>query len=108
VAHSWFPNKGSWLCQKCGAVTISPLGSDPAATEPCPGSALDQLKARRDHLRQLLRDDAPLVLEDQKHLTAYSPEWAYWQFGYCMALVDVIRVLEGGDERESQPELDSE
>lgn len=61
---------------------------------------LDDLKARRDQLREMLQADAPLVLEDQKHLAAYSPEWAYWQFGYCMALSDAIRLLE----KEGQPD----
>jgi predicted secreted protein len=56
--------------------------------------AIEKFKARADGMKEWLGDEAPYVTHDQKHLEANTPERAYWHFGYMVALLDVIRLLE--------------
>jgi hypothetical protein len=70
----------------------------------------EMLEARRAALAHRLSDDAPFAIADQKHTKANTPEWAYWHFGYCVALADAIRLLtnpprEGSEDRSTSAHL---
>ncbi|WP_295556348.1 hypothetical protein [uncultured Hyphomicrobium sp.] len=51
-----------------------------------------QLEIRRAKLKHWLADEAPYTSADQRHLTANTPEQAYWHHGYQAALTDVLRL----------------
>ena len=51
-----------------------------------------QMENRRAKLKRWLADEAPYTSADQKHLTASTPEQAYWHHGYQAALADVLRL----------------
>lgn len=48
------------------------------------------VRARHKAISDLLSDEAPYVVADQKHLEQYSPERAYWHHGYRAALQDLL------------------
>lgn len=45
---------------------------------------------RAEGQRQWISENAPYISHDQKHLNAGTVERAYWHYGYCIALGDVI------------------
>lgn len=49
---------------------------------------------RAEELKDWLAREAPEVAVDQKHLDHGTSEQAYWHYGYCCALRDVLRLLE--------------
>lgn len=51
------------------------------------------IEKRRDAIRAWLEEAAPYAVHDQRHLDAHTPEQAYWQYGYQMALDDILRML---------------
>lgn len=53
----------------------------------------EALADRVDGLTDWLRENAPNIDEEQKHLDEGSVETAYWHYGYLMALRDVSRLL---------------
>jgi hypothetical protein len=55
---------------------------------------LDDLVAQHAALRRWLAENAPAMVEEQRHLEEGSAERAYWHYGYMMALQDVLRLLE--------------
>ena len=46
---------------------------------------------RADGIREWLKENAPEVVDEQKHLNDRSVERAYWHYGYMIALRDVLR-----------------
>ena len=53
--------------------------------------ALDKLQARANELHSWVA--CSNAQESQKHLDEDTPERTYWHYGYMVALVDVIRLL---------------
>lgn len=66
-----------------------------------PTKIVSDLEKRRDDLKSWLRDEAPYIAADQKHLDASTPEQAYWHYGYYIAICDVLRLLNDEVERKS-------
>jgi hypothetical protein len=58
--------------------------------------AIQKFQARADGIGKWLKNTAPHVVDEQKHLDDGSVERAYWHYGYRAALLDAIRLLEGG------------
>ena len=58
-------------------------------------SIADEIRAKRDAVKRELADISPYAFTDQRHLDANTPERAYWHLGYCAALSDVLRRLNG-------------
>jgi hypothetical protein len=56
------------------------------------------LQKRSRVLTHWLESFAPYIAADQKHLEAYSPEQAYWHFGYLAALQDALALLKAGQQ----------
>ena len=54
---------------------------------------VEKFQARADGLADWIRDNAPYIAADQKHLDENTPERAYWHYGYMVALRDVINQL---------------
>ena len=48
------------------------------------------IDARIAQVRAWLGDEAPYAIADQKHLDEYTPERAYWHYGYLCALQDIL------------------
>ena len=62
-----------------------------------PAETLAEALARRAaDLTEWLRENAPEVSEDQRHLDQGSAESAYWHYGYLMALRDMRRIIGDG------------
>jgi hypothetical protein len=55
-------------------------------------SALEQ---RAKDLQSWLKENAPGVFVEQKHLDEGSPERVYWHYGYVVAVRDIYRLLTG-------------
>lgn len=55
-------------------------------------SALEQ---RANDLQTWLKENAPGVFVEQKHLDEGSPEQVYWHYGYLVAVRDIYRLLTG-------------
>ena len=51
------------------------------------------LRKRRADLETWLRENAPNADVEQRHLDAHSSEQAYWNYGYLVALKDVLALL---------------
>ena len=58
--------------------------------------ALELLRNRAEKLEGWLREHAPQVTEDQSHLDSGSDAQAYWNYGYLVALRDVLNSLDRG------------
>ncbi len=54
-----------------------------------------EVEKRVDDLREWLKQNAPEVFTEQKHLDDGTRERAYWHYGYMVALRDVLRFLTG-------------
>lgn len=54
---------------------------------------LDKINDRERDMATWLRDNAPNVFDDQRHLDADTTERAYWHYGYLVALRDVRKLL---------------
>jgi hypothetical protein len=54
-----------------------------------------KLEARLKDLNNWLRENAPECFEQQKHLDEGSQERIYWNYGYTVALRDVIKLMTG-------------
>ena len=59
----------------------------------------EKLQARASGIGAWLADNAPYVSSDQKHLDADTPERAYWHYGYRAALLDVLRLTDGEEQK---------
>jgi hypothetical protein len=57
--------------------------------------AIAHLRGRYDSIRRELAEITPYTIADHKHLNADTPERAYWHYGYCAALKDVLGLLSG-------------
>ena len=57
--------------------------------------SLEKIRERERDLKAWLRENAPEVAQEQKHLDADTEARAYWHFGYAMALEDVLALLSG-------------
>lgn len=64
-----------------------------AATRDMRADPRDDIRARYDALREQLREHFPEVVDEQAHLDEGSREKAYWQYGYAVALRDVLNLL---------------
>ena len=53
-----------------------------------------KLKSRADGIAAWLRENHPEIKREQAHLDEGTPERAYWHSGYCVALRDVLRLME--------------
>ena len=54
----------------------------------------DPIEKRRLAIREWLRETAPDIGEEQKHLDQGTTECAYWHYGYLMALEDIKRLCD--------------
>lgn len=50
----------------------------------------EELETRRAGIQEWLRENAPYVFADQKHLDEHSLARAYWHYGYMVALSDAL------------------
>ena len=57
------------------------------------GDPRQEIQERYDALRRRLREGAPDITEEQAHLDLGTREQAYWQYGYAVALRDVLKLL---------------
>ena len=55
--------------------------------------SIEELRQRRDGIRQWLEDEAPYTVADQRHLDLHTPERAYWHYGYQAALTDILELI---------------
>ena len=55
--------------------------------------SIEELRQRRDDIRQWLEDEAPYTVADQRHLDAHTPERAYWHYGYQAAVTDILDLI---------------
>ena len=62
-----------------------------------PLDALESLRERAEGLEQWLKQHAPEVVEDQRHLDSGTDARDYWNYGYLVALRDVLRALDRGE-----------
>jgi len=62
-----------------------------------PQDAMQSLRDRAERMEQWLRENAPEVAKDQAHLDTGSEARAYWNYGYLMALRDVLNVIDRGE-----------
>lgn len=62
-------------------------------------SLADRLEGRLHEIIAWLRENAPEIDEEQKHLDAESAERAYWHYGYAAALRDIKNCLPGKNDR---------
>jgi hypothetical protein len=51
--------------------------------------ARTKVASRIAELTDWLQENAPTIMDDQKHLDAGTAEQAYWHYGYLMALRDM-------------------
>ena len=51
---------------------------------------LSRIRSRRDGHREWLRENFPLIFQEQAHLEKGTVERYYWHYGYMMALDDLI------------------
>lgn len=58
-------------------------------------SLRERLERRQLEIVEWLRENAPNVDVEQKHLDAESAERAYWHYGYAAALKDIQNCLPG-------------
>lgn len=58
-------------------------------------SLTERLEQRISGILEWLKENAPEISEEQKHLDAGSAERAYWHYGYAMALRDIRSCLPG-------------
>lgn len=54
----------------------------------------DKLKQRADGISDWLDENHPEITKEQAHLRKGAPERAYWHYGYCIAMRDVMRELD--------------
>jgi hypothetical protein len=55
----------------------------------------EMLEARFSGILEWLRENAPEISDEQKHLEGGGPERAYWHYGYAAALQDIKNCLVG-------------
>jgi hypothetical protein len=56
-----------------------------------------RIEQRQKDLTAWLEKNAPQCSSEQKHLEEGSQERAYWNYGYLVALRDVMRLMTGED-----------
>ena len=59
---------------------------------------ISRLQSRYNDLKEWLVENSPECSDVQTHLDAGTPEQVYWNYGYAMALRDVLKLL-GGNAR---------
>jgi hypothetical protein len=64
------------------------------------------LERRAKGLQEWLKENAPDVFAEQKHLDEGSQERVYWHYGYLVAVRDIYQLLTG--QRISNPARNSE
>lgn len=62
-------------------------------------SLAEVIDRKLDGIREWLRENAPEIQDEQRHLDAESVERAYWHFGYAAALRDIKNCLPGKNDR---------
>lgn len=67
-------------------------GSDESMT---PEQTLDE---RFNGIMDWLRENAPEISDEQKHLDSGTAERAYWHYGYAAALQDIKNCLVGNND----------
>jgi hypothetical protein len=67
---------------------------------PRAASISEAVDERLDALLEWLRENAPYIGYEQKHLDAGSAERAYWLHGYAAALQDIKNCLPGKDDKQ--------
>ena len=55
----------------------------------------DSIRHCAEALETWLKEHAPQVTEEQAHLDAGTDARAYWNYGYLMALRDVLNSMDG-------------
>jgi hypothetical protein len=55
--------------------------------------AVEAAKSRHDALKEYLNSQKETIAE-QRHLDAGSAESVYWNYGYCLALKDIIMLID--------------
>lgn len=70
-------------CGRSGAHWVPVAGPGP----------LDDIRKRYEALRERLEKNFPDICEEQAHLDGMSREKAYWEYGYAVALRDVLNLL---------------
>ena len=58
-------------------------------------SDIGALEKRAKDLQNWLKENAPGVFAEQKHLDEGSQERAYWHYGYLVAVRDMYQMLTG-------------
>jgi len=61
-------------------------------------SPIEALRDRLEKTKRWLAENAPDIDEHQAHLDKGTPEEAYWQYGYFIALRDALNLLEQNKE----------
>lgn len=62
-------------------------------------TAIDAIKDKRNIIKEFLKE-APINVEEQKHLDAGTAEQAYWHYGYMIALKDVLNLIDAKGEKQ--------
>lgn len=64
---------------------------------PEPQDAIQSLRERSERMEHWFKENAPEVVNGQSHLDADSEARASWNYGYLMALRDVLGLIDRGD-----------
>ena len=86
-------NNGTGIAVNAGMITpeTEAEASAEAASRPLEEALDDRIRSITDWLREA----APDIGDEQRHLDEGGAEAAYWHYGYLMALRDVRRLLSG-------------
>lgn len=69
------------------------------ASTPKPVVLAERIDERLAGIVQWIEENAPEIMDEQKHLNAGSAERAYWHYGYAIALRDIRKCLAGKNSR---------
>lgn len=78
------------------SVSTQARGLMDEAPQRTPKDAMGALRERAEGLEQWLRENAPKVTSEQAHLDSGSEARAYWNYGYVVALRDVLSLVDPG------------
>jgi hypothetical protein len=73
-----------------------------------PDDLSKRLQHRIDGQREWLLKSNPFVFQEQKHLNEGSVERIYWHYGYSVALIDVLRLVQELEAKLASLEADNE
>jgi hypothetical protein len=66
-------------------------------------SDISAVEKRVSELSEWIQKNAPEAPTEQKHLDEGTQERAYWNYGYMVALRDVLRLLTGAERPSRKP-----